>query len=498
MPEQKQDFSYQGYDSSTLLNLAYGSLLELGWTIKYAGENILVAYTPKSWKNYDKEITIETAENSLTVNSKMIHGESFDMTGKNKKHISEFIAAFEKVKAANREGNPAWDDAIENLKQQTIVAATEEVKQAEEINKVMKLSGSNLYATYAIITINVIVFFLMVIDGAGIMDTNAVVHIKWGSNFTALTLSGDWWRLITNVFIHFGIIHIVMNTYAFYTVGVYLEPMLGKTRYITAYLCTGVLASIASLWWHKDGVNSAGASGAIFGLYGVFLALLFTNLIPKQMRIALLQSIGIFVAYNLVYGMKSGVDNSAHIGGLVSGLVIGFIYYLGLRKEETGNKKQLVAFAIAAVTAAAAFYYLDTNKVSKDERAPILNEISILSDVDGEKFLKKYTEFIDMQNRALEPFHIKDITDAELTKKLNEISLAEWNKAETLVKEVEGYKVSEKTKRKIAVMKEYVRLRKEQIMMVEKIATEGMEKYQKEYDELGKKIDQAVADLEKS
>lgn len=497
MPEQKQSFSYQGHDAHTLTNLAYGTLLQLGWTPKYAGENILIAYTARNWKKYDDEITIETADNNVSVTSKMVHGEAFDMMGKNKKHISEFIAAFEKLKSSQAGINTDWSEAINQLMQQTAVAATEEVKQAEEINKVMNLSGSNLYGTYAIIAINAIVFVLMIINGAGIMDVNAMVHIKWGSNFTTLTLSGDWWRLITNVFIHFGVIHIVMNTYAFYTVGVYLEPMLGKTRYIAAYLCTGVLASIASLWWHKDGVNSAGASGAIFGLYGVFLALLFTNLIPKQMRTALLQSIGIFVVYNLIYGMKSGVDNAAHIGGLVSGLIIGFVYYLGLRNEETGNKKQMVVLGIAAITIAAAFYYLDTNKVSKDARVPILNEISTLSGKDGEKFLKKYNEFIEMQDRAMKPFHDSLQTDAELSKKLNEISLPEWNKAEALVIEVQNYQVSEKTKKKIEAMKEYVRLRKEQIIMVEKIANEGMEKYQEQYDELGKKLNQAVDNLDR-
>jgi len=161
------------------------------------------------------------------------------------------------------------------------------------------------------IAINVLVFILMAMDGAGIMDLNPMVHIKWGSNYLPLTLSGDWWRVITSTFIHFGIIHLLMNMYCLYMAGVYLEPMLGKLKYITAYLCTGILASIISLWWHRDiaEYNSAGASGAIFGMYGLFLALLSTNLIPKQMRMPLLQSIGIFVVYNLAYGMKAGVDN---------------------------------------------------------------------------------------------------------------------------------------------------------------------------------------------
>ena len=127
----------------------------------------------------------------------------------------------------------------------------------------------------------------------------------------------------------------------------------------------------------------------------------------------------------------------------------------------------------------------------------MLNEINTLSDEDGNKFLKKYNEFIDMQNRAMQPFHDSLQNDAELSKKLNEISLPEWNNAEALVKEIQNYRVSEKIKNKIEAMREYVRLRKEQIEMVEKIANEGMEKYQEQYNELGKKLDKAVDDLDR-
>jgi len=87
--------------------------------------------------------------------------------------------------------------------------------------------------------------------------------------------------------------------------------------------------------------------------------------------------------------------------------------------------------------------------------------------------------------------------DVKAKKKLNEISLPEWNNAEELVNEIQNHRVSEKIKNKIEAMREYVRLRKEQIEMVEKIANEGMEKYQEQYNELGKKLDKAVVDLDR-
>ena len=123
--------------------------------------------------------------------------------------------------------------------------------------------------------------------------------------------------MITNCFLHIGILHLAFKMYALIFIGVLLEPYLGKLRFAVAYLLTGVFASVASLYWH-DHTVSAGASGAIFGMYGVFLAMLTTNLIPKSVRKGLLASIGLFVAYNLLYGLKGwGIDaNAAHIGGL--------------------------------------------------------------------------------------------------------------------------------------------------------------------------------------
>jgi rhomboid protease GluP len=375
MPSQKQEFSYSGKTTEQLLQLAYGTFLQLGWMPKYAGPDALIGYTPRSWNKYDDEVLIEAKDGGIVVTSSFVHGESFDMMGRNKKHIKDFISAFEKINSSEPE--PEWAGEIEKLRQRTVETVKEQVKQGEEIDKVLNLSGSNLYVTYAIIAINVIVFILMAIDGAGIFTPNALTHIKWGSNFTPLTLSGDWWRLITSIFIHFGIIHLAMNAYALYMAGVFLEPMLGKTKYIVAYLSTGIFAGIISLWWHKDGVNSAGASGAIFGLYGVFLALLFTNLIPKQMRSSLLQSIGIFVVFNLVYGMKSGIDNAAHIGGLISGMLIGFIFYLEM-SGKSNVKKSIVTLLIAILTIAVNWSFLTIYKSDAVKVDQLLNEFYAL------------------------------------------------------------------------------------------------------------------------
>jgi len=490
MPSQKQEFSFPGKTTEQLLQLAYGTFLELEWTPKYAGPDAIIGYTPRSLSRYEDEVLIEAKDGAIVVTSSLVHNEAFDMMGKNKKHIRDFITAFDKINSS--EIKPEWAERIEKLRQQTVETVTNEVNESEKIDKVMNLSGANLYVTYGIIAINVIVFILMAIDGAEIFSvTDGHVHTKWGSNVTALTLSGDWWRLITSTFIHFGIIHLAMNMYALYTVGIYLEPMLGKAKYIAAYLCTGIIAGIISLWWHTDGVNSAGASGAIFGMYGVFLALLFTNLIPKQMRSALLQSIGIFVVFNIVYGMRSGIDNAAHVGGLLSGLVIGFVFYLLLKREDKIAKSNIVLAAIISATILSAWLYLNSpgNKKSQQERQAVINEKDQMRFADTEVYNNKMKAFGELEVEALAPFNEQPPLNAvELSKKLSTVSNEKWQRALEVLEKAKTYNVSEKQKKQAEILIEYVLARQQELKIIVAVANNGSLENNKQMDAINKKI----------
>ena len=497
MPSQKQEFSFPGQTTEQLLIFAYGTFLELGWTPKYAGPNAIIGYTPRSWNRYDDEIVVEADGETMTVISSLVHNESFDMMGKNKKHIKEFMAAFEKIKIA--EPKSGWADAVEQLKAQTVQTVTEETKEAEDINKVMKLSGSNLYVTYGIIAINVIVFLLMAINGAGIFEANALVHINWGSNYSPLTLSGDWWRLVTCVFIHFGIIHLVMNIYALYMAGVYLEPMLGKTKYIVAYLATGIFASLASLWWHSEGGNSAGASGAIFGLYGVFLALLFTNLIPKQVRSSLLQSIGVFVVFNLIYGTKAGVDNAAHIGGLLSGLIVGFIFFPLLKKEDTGTKSKLALLAIAAAAVLSAWMYLNSpgNQISQGRRKAAMDYLKEVKYPDGELLYEKYKAFGESEEKIVSMFN-DGINNYKDWLTVNEENLKlEFERATSAIEAMKGYDVSPAAKEEVKLLEQLLNARKEQVSIIKLLAQEDNAANQLKLAEIRNKQEEILAELNK-
>jgi len=456
MPQSTQTITAAGYNASTLQAIAFGALQQLTWTIKYAGENTLVAYTPKQWNRYSNEITVSTEENQLSVTSKMIHGESFDVSGRTKKQTTEFLNAFESVKGSATEPYiNEWNQRIASLKTETIAAAEQEVKEAQQVDQVMNLSKRRTQITYGIIAINVVMFLLMAFNGVNVMAPATLDIIRWGANFGPLTLSGDWWRLISCVFIHIGIIHLVFNMYALLMVGVYLEPMLGKVRYITAYLCTGIFASLVSLWWHKEPVASAGASGAIFGMYGVFLALLSTNLIPKQVRDSLLKSIGIFIVYNLAYGMRSGVDNSAHIGGLISGLIIGYLFFPGLKVVTKRVSPIIVILAI--VTVGIAGIYLQQNKLSGETGKLIRQEMEEYKYNDAAKYDEQLAMYSDAETKAIAPYKA-GLGVLKFAEQLKDVSIPEWNRAEEAARKMKTLKVSDMALHKADLLEKYASL----------------------------------------
>ncbi|MEX1057618.1 MAG: rhomboid family intramembrane serine protease, partial [Natronospirillum sp.] len=145
------------------------------------------------------------------------------------------------------------------------------------------------------------------------------------ANFGPWTADGQWWRLLSSVFLHGGLLHLVFNCIILANIGTFLEPLLGRWLYTLLYMVTGIVASLTSLMFNF-GVVSVGASGAIFGLYGFFMALLLSNLFKREFRNQFLKGTLVFIGINLALGFTVGmIDNAAHIGGLISGFVLGLI-----------------------------------------------------------------------------------------------------------------------------------------------------------------------------
>lgn len=472
MPRYQQSFPLYK-DTNTSLLVAYQAFTNLGWTIEFAGDSYVCATPPAIFKSKDFMVTCRAENDELVAESEMVNNQTFDLLKKNKKNTGKFIDAFTQAQATPTETLQKHQEALAQLRLYTQQVAEKQIKEYEEVNEVFNLGASNLYSTYAIIGINILVFLLMVFNGAGWFEPEGWVHIRWGSNYTPLTLSGDWWRLVTSTFIHFGVIHVLMNMYCLYTIGVYLEPLLGKLRFITAYLCTGILAGIVSLWWHKEDVNSAGASGAVFGMYGVFLALLTTKLIPDSVRKSLLQSIGLFIVYNLVYGMKSGVDNAAHAGGLVSGFLIGYAFVPMLKKEKDSQQLKWIPAAITILTVGISFFYIQQYTVPEKARETALLYLKEAGYPDNEKFNKVLLQFDEHAEREYKLLTDTTLSDDALTQHIDQELLPGWQKMEQQLQGTSRYDIAPASHTKATTLIEYIAEKKKELGIIKNIAKDG-------------------------
>jgi rhomboid protease GluP len=174
---------------------------------------------------------------------------------------------------------------------------------------------------------NVAVFVAMVLMGVSPVEPTVAQLLKWGANWGPLSLGTEPWRMLASNYIHVGIIHIALNMWCLWNLGFLAERVFDPWTYVLTYTSCGLAGSLASLWWHPM-IPGAGASGAIFGLAGALIAALYLGHLPisKQAIQGTLKSLLMFAGYNLFFGaVARGIDNSAHIGGLLAGLALGAV-----------------------------------------------------------------------------------------------------------------------------------------------------------------------------
>jgi rhomboid protease GluP len=154
------------------------------------------------------------------------------------------------------------------------------------------------------------------------------VFVEWGATQHYLIEQGEWWRLITATFLHAGFLHILLNGYALYVIGMDLEGLVGRARFAAIYAISGLAGSVASFAFSPANVSGVGASGAIFGLVGA-LGVYFGLHRRLFGRVGNLQfwNIIIVIVLNLAIGFSHffPIDNAAHVGGLLAGAAVGYV-----------------------------------------------------------------------------------------------------------------------------------------------------------------------------
>lgn len=216
-------------------------------------------------------------------------------------------------------------------------------------------SAASFPVTLVLISASVLVFVIMVLNGVSPIDPTPQQAKAFGADFGPLTLNGQWWRLVTSMFVHFGFIHLGLNMWCLWNLGRAAEQFLGRFSYFLAYIVSGMFGSIASVYWHPQAVG-AGASGAIFGTAGVLVSFVYLKKTPAHIQInsKMLGSLGTFIAYNLVFGALPGISNAAHIGGLVMGLAVGALLPSAAASEAGRRSRLVFVVAITAIALVAA------------------------------------------------------------------------------------------------------------------------------------------------
>lgn len=223
------------------------------------------------------------------------------------------------------------DDDIDQL-----VTVTEDLNKAtDENNRLFEsvFSDKKLVLTNVIIAICITLYLIMTI----FTDGPSYIHVllAYGGNNLDLVLNGELYRVVTSIFLHAGLIHLILNMYSLYLIGSQVETVLGKYKFLGIYLVSGISGSLMSLVLNEANVVSVGASGAIFGLMGALLY--FGYYYRLYLNRALFAEILPIVLLNLVIGFSfSGIDNYAHIGGLIGGYLSAVAF--GLTGKSNKNE----------------------------------------------------------------------------------------------------------------------------------------------------------------
>ncbi|HEY8460460.1 MAG TPA: rhomboid family intramembrane serine protease [Blastocatellia bacterium] len=210
--------------------------------------------------------------------------------------------------------------------------------------------------TYALLGANVAVYLLMAFVSGGPEDPSTL--IVFGAKTNALLRSGEWFRLITPIFIHAGILHLMLNSYALWMVGTQVEKLYGSARFLLIYLLSGV-GGVAGSYFGQEllpepfDAPSVGASGSIFGLFGVLAVFGFRyrHELPPAVRRAITAGILPVILINLLIGFSVRfIDNSAHIGGLLTGAALALVIpYIAPGRERVSKTGLLIIAVCVAI-----------------------------------------------------------------------------------------------------------------------------------------------------
>lgn len=212
------------------------------------------------------------------------------------------------------------------------------------------------WVTYSLVAANFLFWIYAVVTGASVISTPSERLLELGGLATSEVQRGEVFRLISATFLHSGVIHLALNMLCLANIGPMVERIYGHGAFALIYLGSAVIGSSVSLHFAAQSAVSVGASGAIFGIAGALLTgvLQHRSALPERFSNQTFSSIGVFIAYSLVQGFShSGIDNGAHLGGLIGGAMVAYVLPERFDLEQFSRllKIRVTAAAISIMTA---------------------------------------------------------------------------------------------------------------------------------------------------
>jgi rhomboid protease GluP len=312
------------------------------------------------------------------------------------------------------------------------------------------------YGTHLLIAINLAVFVLMVIDGVSFNKPQVKDMISWGAEFGPKTLEGEWWRLLTSMFVHIGFLHVALNMLALAVVGPTVERLVGRVSFLVIYLVSGLGGSVLALYTNALAVV-AGASGAVFGIYGALLAVAIRqrNSMPPGIAPRLARAGLKFVVYNLIYSFSPGISLAAHVGGFFAGLACGLFPSQASWCEEPENRslRVLMPLAFGAVLVVA-------GSLAANDRYPHLRELQELFSQFKTLDAKDAKAFDAVRYKTFR----QGMNDAEFAGFVERDVLPKWHNTRELLAHYEP--VPQPLARKVEAIVQYMSLREQSCALI--------------------------------
>lgn len=367
-PKTEKFIPLGDFPADKYLIVAQQAIENLGWKLSHISETGLIAYTPISFQSYSEEISIRIHGGFAVVKSECVGIQMlFNDYGKNEVNFEKFFHEFEYVEFHLK---GIWDERLGKFRTEIAEGDDTYFEKAplatkNKIKNILYLffSQKGYTATPVLVLTNVIYFFFIwfltvfylryLLANQAHAEADVFIQkvkdfsLNLGVNNRNAVLEGAYWRLITYQFVHGSISHIFFNMYALIYLGLMIENKLSWKKFLFIYILSGVCGGSLSLVFHQENVMM-GASGAIMGLYGAFIALLLNKTFEPKATQALLIStliVSALILINGAFGKK--VDNAAHIGGFLSGFILCCILVYSF--ENKIEIKNWVRYSVSAL-----------------------------------------------------------------------------------------------------------------------------------------------------